>query len=284
MEKLLKKFYYLNTMGRIEGPPMAGMLLLAGAVFVSPQLSLNIVLAAFCMFFICMNYVYLINGVTDTAEDSINSPERPLSKGVITVREGWIYCQILFGLTVIYPFFLHNSWAERSLVWIILLMGYFYSTPPVRFKRIPILATIYLVINFNLPIILGYWMASESTVLPPFILSTVFLFLANMPLKDYGDRLGDEQAGIKNWVQVAGGTRQLLRLSIGISLLGAIVCFFALPQDLKFRWLWVLLPLLPALNITFHQLLGFNMDKMFTHGVRSLILGAVVFVVGIILG
>lgn len=278
MHRSLIKFYHLNTMGRIEGPPMAGLLLLAGAAFILPTPLTSILLAGFCMFFICMNYVYLINGVTDVKEDAINSPDRPLSRGVITVKEGWWYSQILFVATLIYPFFVHDNWAERILVWIILLMGYFYSCPPVRFKRIPVLATIYLVINFNLPIVLGYWMATDTRTIPPFILSTFFLFLANMPLKDYGDRKGDAKAGISNWVQVAGGTKNLLVLCTFISILGAILCFFTLPPNLSHRSLWIFLPLLPALNIGIHQVLDWNMDQMFTRGVRALIVGALFFV------
>ncbi len=279
MTTFLTRFYHLNRMGRIEGPPMAGILVLAGAAFAAPSLPSNTLLAAFCMYFFCMNYVYLVNGVTDVREDAINSPDRPLASGAIDIKTARIYVNLLFMATVIYPFFVHDSWPERMLVWTILLMGYFYSCPPVRFKRNPPLATLYLVINFNLPIVLGYWMATDTFDIPPFLLSTALLFLANMPLKDYGDRLGDAEAGISNWVSLAGGTRQLLTLSIILSVSGALACYFLLPDQLLYRWLFVALPLLPALNILLHKASGLNMDQMFTHGVRTLMVLATLFTV-----
>lgn len=279
MRKLLVKFYHLNTMGRIEGPPLAGILLLAGAMYAISSLPGNILLAALFMAIFCMNYVYLVNGVTDVKEDAINSPERPLSRGLVGIQEAKKYVNLLFVLTIIYPFFIHNTWMERGVVWFILFLGYIYSCPPVRFKRIPPLATIYLVANFNLPIILGYWMATASTQSPPFLLSTVFLFFANMPLKDYGDRVGDKEAGINNWVTVAGGTKNLLAITSALSVLGSIVCYFVLPAQMEHRLFFTLLPLMPALNIVVHTLTGMDMDQMFTRGVRALILLALMYVI-----
>lgn len=279
MKQLLVKFYHLNTMGRIEGPPLAGILMLAGAMYAIAALPGNILLSALFMAIFCMNYVYLVNGVTDVKEDAINSPHRPLSRGVIGIKEAKIYVQILFVLTIIYPFFTHDTWIERGVVWFILFLGYIYSCPPVRFKRIPPLATIYLVANFNLPIVLGYWMATSSTESPPFLLSTIFLFFANMPLKDYGDREGDKKVGVNNWVTVAGGTKNLLIIASVISVLGSIVCYFVLPAQMNHRLFFVLLPLLPALNILVHKLTGMDMDQMFTRGVRALILLGISYVV-----
>ncbi len=278
MSALLVKFYYLNTMGRIEGPPLAGVLFLVGAAFILPGPTLPVLVAAFFMTIFCMNYVYLINGVTDIQEDSINAPNRPLSKGVIQIREARIYTNVLFVMTLIYPLIVHPQWSERILVWMVLFMGHFYSCPPVRFKRYPPLATIYLVVNFNIPIVLGYWMATAKTEIPHFLLSTTFLFLANMPLKDYGDRFGDAEAGVNNWVRVAGGTRNLLIISSSLSIIGTILCYGVLPHNLPSRWIFVFLPLLPTINICLHNIFKLNMDRMFTHGVRALILIGIIYI------
>lgn len=278
----IKKFWHLNRMGRIEGPPLAGLLVLAGALLSSGEIHLHVFLAALAMGALCMNYVYLVNGVTDIKEDAINSPNRPLAHGDITEKEGWRYVHILFVLTIIYPFFLHETWEQRSIVWVILAMGYFYSLPPVRFKRFPPLATIYLVINFNLPIVLGAIMSTGESHLPPYILSPILLFLANMPLKDYGDRKGDLEVGMGNWVSFIGGAHRLLIMSATLSVLGSLACFLYLPATLEGlvpRLLFVLLPLLPALNILAHKIFKWNMDQMFTRGVRSLITLCVVLIV-----
>lgn len=272
------KFWHLNRMGRIEGPPLSGLLILAAAALSGRLLTPEIWVAALAMAAICMNYVYLVNGVTDVAEDSINSPHRPLARGDITMRAGWIYVHILLVLTLIYPLWLHPTWPQRIMVWIILAMGFFYSMPPVRFKRFPPLATIYLTINFNLPIVIGYQMATGSNGWPPYLLATVALFLANMPLKDYGDRKGDAEAGVSNWVQIVGSAPRLLLFSTVLSVAGAVASFLFLPNLGPSRPIFALLPLFPAANIWLHKLLGWDMDQMFTRGVRSLIVLCVVIV------
>jgi 4-hydroxybenzoate polyprenyltransferase len=271
IRSLLVKFWHLNRMGRIEGPPLAGLLILAAAALSGADLTLSVWVAALAMTAVCMNYVYLVNGVTDVAEDSINSPQRPLARGDVTVKEGWFYVHLLFALSIIYPLFLHDTWSERIMVWIILAMGFFYSMPPVRFKRFPPLATIYLTINFNLPLIIGYQMATGHTGLPPYLLATVALFLANMPLKDYGDRQGDMETGMGNWVQIVGSAPRLLLLSTALSVAGAVFCYFLLPDLGQYRLVYALLPLMPTANILIHKAFAWDMDQMFTHGVRSLI-------------
>ncbi len=185
---------------------------------------------------------------------------------------------MLFVLTMVYPLFLHNTWYQRILIWIVLAMGFFYSCPPVRFKRIPPLATVYLVINFNIPIVIGYQMATGLSDFPPYLLSTTALFLANFPLKDYGDREGDLKVGMGNWVGLLGSAPNLLILSSILSISGAVTCFFLLPDLGSIRWIFVLLPLVPAANILFHKVMGLNMDRMFTHGVRMLILLCIIVV------
>ncbi len=274
----VKKLYHLNRMGRIEGPPLSGVLLLAGAALSGGTLTGDIWIAAFAMAAICMNYVYLVNGATDTEEDSVNSPNRPLVSGHVSQKEAWVWVYFLFALSVVYPFFVHSTWSERILVWLVLAMGYFYSMPPVRFKRYPPLATIYLVINFNVPLVLGYMMAGGSNEIPPFLVATIALFTANMPLKDYGDRVGDKAAGIANWANMIG-TTGLLVMSSTISVIGAVLTAIVVPPTDAYYWGYVLLPLLPALNIAVHKLLALDMDQMFTRGVRALIIIGTVFVV-----
>ena len=277
---MLAKFWHLNRMGRIEGAPMGGILVLFGAVLSSGGVSLEVALAALAMGAITMNWVYLVNGVTDVDEDRVNSPDRPLSRGDVTLREGWIYVGILFVLGVLYPFFLHPSWPQRMMVWTILGMGFFYSIPPVRFKRSPPAATIYLVINFNLPIVIGHQLSGAPQDLPPYLFATVALFLANMPLKDIGDSAGDAAAGLANWSNWLG-QGGLLAMSGGLSIVGAVATTIVLVDLGDIRFAYAALVLLPVVNILVHLVAGLGRDQLFTRGVRGLIvIVAVVVLVG----
>jgi len=279
----LVRFWHLNRMGRIEGAPMGGILMLFGAILGAGTISLEVGLAAFALTAIAMNYVYLVNGVTDVEEDRLNSPNRPLARGDVTVREGTIYVNVLLALGVIYPFFLHPTWSQRGMVWLILGMGVIYSLPPIRFKRFPPLATIYLVINFNLPIVLGHQLSGAEGALPPYLIATLLLFLANMPLKDIGDATGDAEAGIANWSNWLS-QRGLMIMASSLSVIGAVVSWFFMPGLGTMRWAYAALVLLPAANIAVHLVLGLDRKELFTRGVRGLmLLCTVIVVVGIIL-
>jgi 4-hydroxybenzoate polyprenyltransferase len=266
----LVRFWHLNRMGRLEGAPMAAILVLLGSVLGTGTVTIKVLFAALAMGAIAMNYVYLVNGVTDVDEDSVNSPNRPLVRGDVGMREAKIYVNVLLALGVLYPFFLHSTWSERAIVWIILAMGVFYSLPPVRFKRYPPAATIYLVINFNLPIVLGHEVSGAPGLLPPYLFATVALFLANMPLKDIGDAKGDAEAGIANWSNWLS-QRGLMTMSAGLSVVGAAISAFVLADLGPMRWAYSALVLLPALNVAVHLLLKLDRKELFTRGVRGLI-------------
>ena len=279
----LVRFWHLNRMGRIEGAPMAGLLVLFGAVLGDGTLDWRVFLGAFAMAAVAMNYVYLVNGVTDVDEDRVNSPSRPLVRGDVTLREANIYVKVLLALGVLYPFFLHPTWSQRAIVWIILAMGVFYSLPPVRFKRYPPAATIYLVINFNLPIVLGHQLSGATGDWPPYLFATLALFFANMPLKDIGDATGDAEVGIANWSNWLG-QRGLMGMAAGLSIAGFVASCFVLADLGPMRWAYSALVLLPALNVGVHLLLGMDRKELFTRGVRGLIvLCSVIVILGIAL-
>lgn len=179
---------------------------------------------------------------------------------------------------------LHPTWAQRGMVWLILFMGVIYSLPPIRFERYPPLATIYLVINFNLPIVIGHQLSGAEGAVPPYLIATVLLFLANMPLEDIGDAQGDAEAGNANWANWLG-QRGLMALASGLSVAGAIAswCFLA-ELDPPARWLYSALPLAPGLNVAVHLLLGLDRKELFTRGVRGMIaLCTVIVIVGLVL-
>jgi 4-hydroxybenzoate polyprenyltransferase len=179
---------------------------------------------------------------------------------------------------------LHPTWAQRGMVWLILFMGVIYSLPPIRFERYPPLATIYLVINFNLPIVIGHQLSGAEGAVPPYLIATVLLFLANMPLEDIGDAQGDAEAGNANWANWLG-QRGLMALASGLSVAGAIASWCSLAElDPPARWLYSALPLAPGLNVAVHLLLGLDRKELFTRGVRGMIaLCTVIVIVGLVL-
>jgi 4-hydroxybenzoate polyprenyltransferase len=270
LKRALTSFWYLNRMGRPEGPIMGGLLVLVGGLLASGRIDPKTLMAGVALTTITLNFVYQVNAVTDLEEDRINSPNRPLVRGVITVRAANIYVSILFALSVIYPFWLHPTWSQRAIVWTLLALGFFYSLPPVRFKRWPMLATLYLVVNFNLPLVLGHQMSGGEGALPPYLPATALLYLANMPLKDLRDSGGDKAAGVGNWADWLGQTR-LLALCSGLSVAGAIAATLLLPHMGMARFAFAAVVLLPAVNIAVHVIFRIDRYDLFTRGVRTLI-------------
>lgn len=279
LKRALTSFWYLNRMGRPEGPIMGGLLVLVGGLLAVGHIRATTLLAGVALTTITLNYVYQVNAITDLEEDRINSPSRPLVRGVITVRAANIYVTILFALSVLYPFWLHPTWSQRAMVWTLLALGFFYSVPPFRFKRWPVLATLYLVVNFNLPLILGHQIAGGEGALPPYLPATALLYLANMPLKDLRDSGGDKAAGVGNWADWLGQTR-LLALCSALSVAGAIAAVFLLPTLGAARFAFAAVVLLPAVNIAVHVIFRINRHDLFTRGVRTLIAICALVVIG----
>lgn len=216
----LRQLAALLRLGRTEGPVLGGLLVLAGGALSGAGLSAYLTISAVLMATCAMGFVYSLNGISDTVEDTINKPDRPLVAGTVSLRAARVYVAVLLSASVAYPFFLYDAWQPRLLVLGVLLIGALYSLEPLRLKRVPPAATLSITLLLHLPLLLGLWHTNRIT-LPIWLVSTVAFCLAVLPLKDLEDAQGDRRAGIGNWTAWIGA-RPLLVWCIVCSSLASV--------------------------------------------------------------
>jgi 4-hydroxybenzoate polyprenyltransferase len=166
---------------------------------------------------------YLYNGVADLEEDRLNGSQRPVVRGEVSVGQalGTVLClamiALLLGITV--------GGAVAGLVLVSLLLGYSYSSPPLRLKRhVPgqfLTGTGLSLLSY----LAGY--VSMVGVFPPRRESVIFALALSLwtgmvgQTKDLPDLEGDRAAGRRTLPCLLGERRARFVLA-GIALtLGA---------------------------------------------------------------
>ncbi len=144
-----------------------------------------------------MGGVYILNQITDRETDRINKKLFLLSEGYVPVRYAYIEMVLLWIVAILLA--LKFSYLFLIFIGISLLLGVFYSLPPVKLKGKPLLDTLsngfgYGVINFAVGWLLvrSFDMAMFIKFIPYFLsISAVFI---NTTIVDIE---GDRKAGEK---------------------------------------------------------------------------------------
>ena len=144
-----------------------------------------------------MGGVYILNQITDRETDRINKKLFLLSEGYVPVRYAYIEMVLLWIVAILLA--LKFSYLFLIFIGISLLLGVFYSLPPVKLKGKPLLDTLsngfgYGVINFAVGWLLvrSFDMAMFIKFVPYFLsISAVFI---NTTIVDIE---GDRKAGEK---------------------------------------------------------------------------------------
>ena len=85
-----------------------------------------------------------LNQIYDLEIDKINKPHRYLPSGKITMKEAWTIAATLFIISLILAGLV--NWQCFTMAAIATVMTYFYSAPPLRTKRLGIVANITIAI------------------------------------------------------------------------------------------------------------------------------------------
>ena len=186
----------------------------------------------------------VINQYYDFENDRINKPDRPLITGAISMRAGFVYAIVLYGLAVL-PTWAVVIWPASSIAqklaaplamhqcFAIFLLGmlftFVYSAPALgRTKADAFLANLTIAIPRGCLLKVAGWsmVASVFHVEPWFIGFIFFFFLAGAAsTKDFSDMKGDEAAGCRT-----------LPIRFGVTAAARMIApFFVLP--------WLLMPL-----------------------------------------
>jgi 4-hydroxybenzoate polyprenyltransferase len=165
------------------------------------------------------NFVYTLNSITDITEDSINKPLRPIPSGLITKNEALIWLLFLTIVSVTGISFIFKG-VEMFLAFLIILLGFSYSMPPLVIKKRALLA----------PVITGWGVThplfiTGGMTLFLFSLSVMLHAIGTTSLKDLTDIEGDTAAGRKT-ISATKGIPSVIVMSLFFKIFSIILFQF----------------------------------------------------------
>lgn len=164
------------------------------------------------------------NDLSDIRIDEKTNTDRPLPTHTIerelyaTIGVLFFFISILFAAIVSFKCLLFLL-AYQALAWA-------YSMPPLRLKRIPILATVLAALAGMTVLLTGYFAITTGSDIQPVPLSILFfLFIAyavTLPLKDFKDIAGDKADGVMTIPVLLGTERARIVIGSALFLIYAI--------------------------------------------------------------
>lgn len=178
-----------------------------------------------CIWVTTLGNVYLnnINDAFDTETDSVNprknGEESSIEQLVDKKDSSTIFRISLFAaasIAFIVPF-ISNSSLLILILWIAFI--FIYNVPGLRFKKIPLLETLFATLHFVPLFILGYSIYAPSfpdasIIVWSFLYTSLWVFIANSLDVPY-----DKVAGIKNITVHIGTTRKSLYVTLYMTIL-----------------------------------------------------------------
>lgn len=161
----------------------------------SQEIALNITLGSL-MAALLNGASNALNQIYDLEIDKINKPHRYLPSGKITVKEAWTIASMLFILSLILAGLVNRQCFMMAAV--ATVMTYFYSAPPLRTKRLGIIANITIAIPRGVLLKVCGWSTVKTIYkYEPWLIGMIFgLFLLGATsTKDFSDIKGDRANG-----------------------------------------------------------------------------------------
>jgi 4-hydroxybenzoate polyprenyltransferase len=139
-----------------------------------------------------------VNQVADLDVDAINKPDRPLPSDRMTRREAAVVSAVLYCAALVLAWLVNVQCFV--LVCVALLFTLAYSLPPIRTKRLGILANLTIAIPRGVLLVAAGWSVSADVLQPePWYVAAVFggFLLGASSTKDFADIRGDKAGGCK---------------------------------------------------------------------------------------
>ena len=151
-------------------------------------------------------YSVSINDISDIEIDKISNPQRPLVEQTVNPREMKDVSFLFLLLALL------GSWSigffHFFLCLVCLSSSYIYSMPPMRLKRLPIVATFILSIACLATILFGFFFLSALKNVSAFpalaALAILVLFTLESNFKDMKDVKGDPKDNVKTLPVIFG--------------------------------------------------------------------------------
>lgn len=180
---------------------------------------------------ISTNFIYVLNAWADRDIDRVNQPQRPVACGEVSPSAALRYALVLFGLSLVYPFFVARSGLTLGLFLLLPLLGVLYSVRPFWLKRFSVPAILITSIGLVTPVQIGYFLKRHDAAMLPFFAVLFVYCLSVIVLKDIQDADGDHAFGLQN-VYVSLGSRLLVVSLAGLALAAAVLVWFPIPRAL----------------------------------------------------
>jgi 4-hydroxybenzoate polyprenyltransferase len=184
----------------------------------------------FAAYFCAWIFAVGVNDIADIEIDRVSNQGRPLVASTITEEE-MRGANVLFFLLSFIGAFLVGYWALFAMM-LFTAAYYVYSAPPLRLKRIPILATFFIALASLSATVAGFYFASPvvlASIFPGRLLLLVLIFFTLVTnVKDIKDVDGDRAAGIATVPTIGSG-------SVGKTVVAAMVAiaFLSVPVILS---------------------------------------------------
>ncbi len=241
--KLLYKIKLFLTLYRYDVAVVTFMASLFGYILTDNFSVLNFFKSLFISL-ISYNFVYSLNSLTDVEEDLINKPHRPIPSGRLPLKTAQIYVVSLLLISLVGTYFLFSG-SSRIIAFLIPFIGIIYSLPPVRAKKIPVLASFVTGWGMVHPLFVT---GGDKIIL--FTLGLLVFAVSVTIFKDIEDLEGDTNSGLRTVLDVVS-PQLLLKLSLGAMIFSSIIFFYANFKEMMIFSLFGALVLLK--NIVFFK-------------------------------
>ena len=196
---------------------------------------ITIAVALFTITF-AWTFAVVVNDLVDESIDAISNKERPLITGALSpriMRDAAFVCGVMSLMGAL-------ALGSYATFWILFFSAtyYIYSAPPLRVKRVPILASAFIGISTLAIMLLGFFLISANQMLAAFpapIALLVILFMTTVTnVRDLKDIKGDAAAGIWTLPTLLGDSRS--RMVIGAMMFAA---YILVPIFIPITVLWI---------------------------------------------
>jgi len=217
------------TLVRIPNCLMIGLaVLVAETIGLGSVPSLMEAVFGFLTAFLLLAGTMVFNDIQDVQVDRVNSPDRPIPSGKVTIREAYVLSTVFSGLALICSLILGVPTFLTALV-ALALMAY-YNT---RGKRTGLLGNAVVSFNVALPFFFGG--LAVNSLRPLLFIFFLLAFLANTArevAKGIADVAGDSSRGIMT-IAVTRGPKRAAELAAIFFVLAVVPSFLAPVFDQK---------------------------------------------------
>ena len=140
------------------------------------EININIFLFGFISSFLIASSNYALNEYLDRKQDKFHPKKkiRPLVKKNISSKEIFLYCLILYTISLLIAFYINKYFFITSFFFI--LSGIVYNIKPFRFKDIAYLDVLTESINNPIRFFLGWFMITDKLYFPPISILLFYWF------------------------------------------------------------------------------------------------------------